>query len=1110
MIALHAQWIPGRGLFLWAEDAVAMSVSSYGQSRRKGRAVPAPEHPFAVSANDLIVALGFGITAEPAEAALLLPSAPSRPFASPSARRMGSEPRIAARPSLRSWRVPGLFYDARAALEVAPFLATLSDPRIALDGTVRFFDHEVDVALDLVARGRVLPGMVRLDSGAVEARWLPVPAVTDMVRSAKLAEAMPALCRSCAASAREAGDPAEIVADALAALVDAAARSACRSMSFVPVSRRGGNLGKKSGVRSLLEAWLAGLSASDPAIIDVKVGEVGGAGEASEVARSGESSMAKQASEVSGAKKAKVNKVARKAQESSETREARAATEIEEIARIVREWRQAGLAGGAMLRTCFRLVEPVEDPEVVDPPWKVEFLLQPGNDPSALVPAGDVWTASPAAKAIEAIDYGGENTVQQLLTGLGRASRLMPVLETALQVSRPEHLELDTEGARTFLSEYAPVLEQAGFGVFVPQWWRTRSARIGVRMRAYSPGGGDGSGTPSLVGQDGLCRYDYEVALGDETLSLDELRALAETKMSLVRVRGKWVELGRNELELAIRALELRSQKAEPEQMTVVDLIRAGLGLEESNVGLPVVDIVATGWLGNLLAGGAGAGAGAGAGDGQRYESRSTPGSFKGSLRPYQERGLGWLWYLDHLGLGACLADDMGLGKTAQLLALLLAEREDADAPKRFGPTLLICPMSVVGNWQREAARFSPSLAVHVHHGADRESGKSFTRAAKKADIVITSYSLVVRDSELLKSVKWRRVVLDEAQNIKNPGTKQSQAVRALDAPRRVALTGTPVENRLSELWSIMTFLNAGLLGSQEAFRDQFAVKIERHHDDDAAGKLKKITGPFILRRLKTDKSIITDLPEKNEMKVYCNLTREQATLYQATVDDMLERLEQASGIQRKGVILSSIMKLKQVCNHPAHFLADGSRMEGRSGKLARLEEVIEEALSENDRMLCFTQFSEMGHLLVAHLEGRLGCRIPFLHGGRSKRDRDAMVEEFQSGNGSPVFILSLKAGGVGLNLTEANHVIHYDRWWNPSVEDQATDRAFRIGQHKDVQVRKFICIGTMEERIDLMIDQKRELSERIIGSGEAWLTELSTDQIRDMVALSADAVAEA
>jgi SNF2 family DNA or RNA helicase len=353
-------------------------------------------------------------------------------------------------------------------------------------------------------------------------------------------------------------------------------------------------------------------------------------------------------------------------------------------------------------------------------------------------------------------------------------------------------------------------------------------------------------------------------------------------------------------------------------------------------------------------------------------------------------------------------------------------------------------------------------------------------------------------------------VVLDEAQNVKNPSAAASRAARGLAADRRVALTGTPVENRLSELWSIMEFLNPGMLGSLAAFRRRFAVPVERYGDAEAAGLLRRVTGPFVLRRLKTDRSVIADLPEKVEMKVLCNLTREQATLYQAVVDDMLAKVEATDGIERKGLVLSTMLKLKQVCNHPAHLLSDGSALPGRSGKLARLEEVLEEVAAGGERALCFTQFAEWGGRLRAHLSEALGAEVPFLHGGVTKAARDAMVARFQAGDGPPVLILSLKAGGVGLNLTAASHVVHFDRWWNPAVEDQATDRAFRIGQRKDVQVRKFVCVGTLEERIDQMIEDKRNLAARIVGTGEGWLTELSTTELRQLVALSADAVAEA
>jgi SNF2 family DNA or RNA helicase len=374
---------------------------------------------------------------------------------------------------------------------------------------------------------------------------------------------------------------------------------------------------------------------------------------------------------------------------------------------------------------------------------------------------------------------------------------------------------------------------------------------------------------------------------------------------------------------------------------------------------------------------------------------------------------------------------------------------------------------------------------------------------------VITTYAVATRDAELLGQVDWRRVVLDEAQNIKNSATKQSAAVRGLPARQRIALTGTPVENRLAELWSIVDFVNPGLLGPLSTFRQRFAVPIERDNDEQAAARLKKITGPFLLRRLKTDPAIIGDLPDKIEMKTLCNLTAEQASLYQAVVDEMLDKIENSEGIERRGLVLATMTKLKQVCNHPAHLLKDGTRLPGRSGKLARLEEILEEVLAAGDKALCFTQFTEFGGMLTQHLTNRFGRDVLYLHGGTPKRKRDAMVAAFQDSEGPPIFLLSLKAGGTGLNLTAANHVIHVDRWWNPAVEDQATDRAFRIGQRKNVQVRKFVCVGTLEERIDEMIEKKKALSQLTVGTGENWLTELSTDELREVITLSTDAVSE-
>ena len=483
------------------------------------------------------------------------------------------------------------------------------------------------------------------------------------------------------------------------------------------------------------------------------------------------------------------------------------------------------------------------------------------------------------------------------------------------------------------------------------------------------------------------------------------------------------------------------------------------------------------------------------------------PAGFVGELRPYQRRGLGWLVYLRRLGLGACLADDMGLGKTVQAIAMLLHERAEGIEEQRHA--LLVCPTSVVANWRREVERFAPSLRTLVHHGGSRHEGDAFLQALQGHDIVITSYGTARRDAEVLQQVRWSDLILDEAQNIKNPSAKQSQAVRRFDARNRVALTGTPVENHLTELWSVLEFLNPGYLGSHEQFRQQFTVPIERYNDEEQAAELRRLVQPFLLRRLKSDPTIISDLPEKNEMVVYCSLTQEQESLYEMTVHEALANLDRTDGIQRRGLVLSLLTKLKQICNHPSHYLKEQGPLSHRSGKLTRLTEMLEEALSVGDHALIFTQFVEMGTLLQHHLRDRLKTEVLFLHGGTPAIQRDQMVQAFQSDDGPPIFVLSLRAGGSGLNLTRANHVFHFDRWWNPAVENQATDRAFRIGQRRNVQVHKFVVAGTLEERINDIIESKQALAESIVGSGENWLTELDTDQLRELLTLRRETLDE-
>ncbi|MBI3980080.1 MAG: helicase [Chloroflexi bacterium] len=473
----------------------------------------------------------------------------------------------------------------------------------------------------------------------------------------------------------------------------------------------------------------------------------------------------------------------------------------------------------------------------------------------------------------------------------------------------------------------------------------------------------------------------------------------------------------------------------------------------------------------------------------------------------------GWVYDFEVADHHNFVAGGMFCHNTIQVIALLLDQGRDRPAasgsPDPRPPTLLICPTSVVGNWQRELARFAPSLRVLVHHGVGRVK-EDLAAEAARYDVVISTYALLHRDEAELAGVEWGNVILDEAQNVKNASTKAAQAARRLRAGWRAALTGTPVENRLSDLWSIFQFLNPGYLGSAEAFRKHFAIPIERVGDTTATTRLKSLVAPFILRRVKTDRSIIADLPEKNEMKVFCTLSREQATLYEAVVQDSIRQIEESEGVQRRGLILATLTKLKQVCDHPALFLHDRSELAGRSGKLARLGEMLEEVVTVGDRALIFTQYSEMGKLLKEHLGNTLGRDVLFLHGGTPAAERDRLVARFQAeGRGPQLFILSIKAGGTGLNLTRANHVFHFDRWWNPAVENQATDRAFRIGQRRDVQVHKFICAGTFEETIDQLIERKVGLAAAIVGAGESWITEMSTADLRDLFALRRDAVRE-
>ncbi|MEO3855819.1 DEAD/DEAH box helicase [Acrocarpospora sp. B8E8] len=729
-------------------------------------------------------------------------------------------------------------------------------------------------------------------------------------------------------------------------------------------------------------------------------------------------------------------------------------------------WFEAARGLGGPVRVDFRLVEPGADDK-----WRVEFGLRSAEDPDVRIAAEDVWAGAEFAATPE--------PQKTLAGGLRRAVRLYPDLDWALRVPHPARLSMDTRGAFAFLRHAAPLLEAAGYGVRLPSW--AGRTRLGLKMTTRSRPG------PPNLGLREVVDFRMDLAVGDQVIDEAELAELARLKVPLVRVRGEWVELDDRQLKAALRAVEERRVT----ELTVGDVIREVVlgGADE----LPLVEVDADGLLGDLLSGETE----------RRLRPVPTPATLDGALRPYQERGLAWLGFLSGLGLGGILADDMGLGKTITTLALLLAEREDA----RPAATLLVCPMSLINNWQKEAARFAPSLRLYIHHGGGRHRDEELAATIGAADLVITTYGTALRDLPALARQGWERVVCDEAQAIKNSAARQAQAVRQIRARTKLALTGTPVENHLAELWSIMEFCNPGLLGPARAFRTRYQEPIELRRDENAMRALRRATGPFVLRRLKTDKTIISDLPDKQEMKVWCTLTPEQARLYQAVVADMMGRIERSDGIERRGNVLATMTRLKQVCNHPAHLLKDGSRLDGRSGKLARLEELAEEIIEEGDKALVFTQYAEFGTMLQPYLEARLDRPVLWLHGGLSKRRRDELVERFQGDDEPMIFLLSLKAAGVGLNLTAANHVIHVDRWWNPAVENQATDRAFRIGQTRNVQVRKFICVGTLEERVDEMIERKLALADSVVGGGEDWLADLSADQLRELFRLSPEAV---
>jgi len=779
-------------------------------------------------------------------------------------------------------------------------------------------------------------------------------------------------------------------------------------------------------------------------------------------------------------------------------------------------WAQPALGGTAGLpRICFRLELPdasVAQTNGKAAAFRLRYFMQAQDEANALVSAHDVYVE---AASIAALNCEPRVVVEQLLKSLAMAGRLFAPIEKSLREARPDFVELPADGAAVFLN-VAPALSAAGMGVILPAeltvaGQRRLRMKMRVGKRAASVSQTTDAADSALALNRLLMEFRWEAELDGEPLTAADLAELAALKSPLVRYRGRWVMVEREQLLHAQKLLaqgvgEMTRAAALTAALSGTSLGGAAAAVEAT---LPVT-VVAEGELQHLL-------------DSLREESPTAntnaevvaPVELQGTLRPYQLRGLAWLAMMDRVRLGACLADDMGLGKSIQLLAFLLHRKQArkqarTPQPPNDGPILLVCPTSVLGNWQREIARFAPTLNMHAHYGPMRARDESVLSSLSPDTIVMTSYGLLRRDAALLGAVAWSVAVLDEAQNIKNAGSRTARTARSLNAEFRIALTGTPMENRLTELWSIAEFLNPGMLGSFAGFRREIAIPIERFAREDIAARLRQIVRPLILRRVKSDPTVIQDLPSKQEMTVYCSLTREQASLYQAALDAAMENIEASDGIERRGQVLALMTALKQICNHPAQYLGEAGPLGNRSGKLERLREMLEETLAAGDRVLVFTQYREMGDRLVRDMTRQFGNTVQYLHGGTPRVVRDAMVKRFQEdAYGPQIFVLSLKAGGTGLNLTAATHVFHYDRWWNPAVEDQATDRAYRIGQQRNVQVHKFLCAGTIEERVAQMLESKRDLAARIVGQGEQWITELDSLQLRELFSLAPNAVVD-
>ncbi|MBR8838249.1 MAG: helicase [Stigonema ocellatum SAG 48.90 = DSM 106950] len=1132
---------------------------------------------------------------------------------------------------LQPWQVEGFCLNPQDTIK---FLTSLplgvtNGEDAFLGGDLRFWAQVARWSLDLISRCKFLPTLHRLPDNSTIANWQALlDSALDRTRLEKFSQLMPLACRMYQVRSGKRGvgsgewgvgneesptpysllpiphsplhidlprEPQELLLDFLNSTIDGQVRAMVGSKPMVETK-------VMESLPSAVRQWLHSLTATSTSIPDR------------------DSLRTDQGT---------INTISPGVFEAD-------GFEVERLEAALKAWTmplQYELTGKSLFRTCFQL----RPPESGKTDWTLAYFLQAADNPELLVDAATIWN-----HAVDKFVYENrtvEQPQEMFLRGLGLASRLYPPILPSLETPYPQESRLNPVQAYEFIKSVAWRFEDSGLGVVLPPSLANREGwanRLGLKITAQTP-----KKKQVSLGLQSLLNFQWELAIGGQTISKAEFDKLVALNSPLVEINGEWVELRPQDIKTAQAFFASRKEKM---ALSLEDALRISTGDTQAIEKLPVVSFEASGALHELISA---------LTNHQALSPLPTPTSFKGQLRPYQERGVAWLAFLERWGLGACLADDMGLGKcvakdtlisingklspaediwqsyagdikfdgegfwadptqelvvnsideetgkivqapirqlyrqqvreklrkvtlqdgssitithrhqlltnkgwtnnlkvgdyvcvpvfyskiesiedveyegwvydfevsghhnfvanniichnTIQFIAFLLHLKEQEVLEKQ---TLLVCPTSVLGNWEREIKKFAPTLKVLQHHGDKRPKGKAFEEVVKKHDLIITSYSLVQRDVKLLQSISWQIIVLDEAQNVKNPEAKQSQAVRQLESTFRVALTGTPVENRLQELWSILDFLNPGYLGNRQFFQRRFAMPIEKYGDAASLSQLRSLVQPFILRRLKTDRDIIQDLPDKQEMTVFCGLSSEQAKLYQQVVEESLSEIETAEGLQRRGMILALLVKLKQICNHPVQYLKKDSLETYHSGKLQRLQEMLEVALAEGDRALIFTQFAEWGKLLKPYLEKHLGREILFFYGSNSKKQREEMLDRFQHDpQGPPVMILSLKAGGVGLNLTRANHVFHFDRWWNPAVENQATDRVFRIGQTRNVQVHKFVCTGTLEEKIHDMIESKKQLASQVVGAGEDWLTELDTDQLRNLITLDRSAV---